>query len=80
MTLVGDDARDPERQPRLVDLARDRSPRSASGAVVGLVNGALVVLLDIDSLIVDARHLDVHRRARPLDQRLADDQRRLRRR
>ena len=51
MTLVGDGARDPEREPRLVDLARRSSRRSASGVAVGLVNGALVVLLDIDSLI-----------------------------
>ena len=52
----GDGARDPEREPRLVDLRRRSSPRSRVGAAVGLVNGALVVLFDIDSLIVDARH------------------------
>jgi len=37
------------------------------GAVVGLINGALVVLLDIDFADRDPRHFDVHRRRDPLD-------------
>ena len=75
--LVGDDARDPERQPRLVDRARRSLAALGVGLLVGLINGAIIVLLGIDSLIVDARHVDVHRRRDPLDQQLADDQRRL---
>ena len=49
----------------------------AAGALAGLANGALVVLLRADSLVITLGYWDADRGHRAVDQQLGDDRRRL---
>ena len=72
------DARDPQREPRLVDRRGDRRRARRRARSSASINGALVVLLEIDSLIVTLGTSTFIAGVDPLDQQLADDQRHLR--